>query len=1196
MQIAVIGLGIRFPSASTPDEFWKLLWEGQDAFREIPAERRHGPLWREITVSAALLHEKGTFLEDIERFDPKPFGITVEEARFIDPQQRVFLEVCSEALDHASIADRRVGVFAASGDNEYGFRYLGAPDKVSRYSLLGGLRNMIAARVSQVFGFSGPALSIDTACSASATAVHLACESLRRGECAAALAGGVQLNLSNQLYTYFSRAGLLSMKGECRPFDSDATGLVPGEGAAAVLLKPLEQSIADGDDILAVISSSAMNNDAGTLSGTAPSSAGQRRVIQAAYEYGSIDPDSVSYIEAHAAGTAVGDAVEIQSISEAFGELRKEIPIGSVKSNIGHLLAAAGIASLIKVILMLNHKQIPSTLGCRRPTERIDFEKIPLFPVTEKTEWQVKEDTIRRAGINSFGLGGTNVHLVVDEAPASGEVLDVMDGRGIFCLYAAPTQTSFVAENYMHYLRQSCSSLEEICAASMTRGQFFRQRNAVFVASKEDLNKYLQNLTTSSEAPRDAGLVTFVLPDHGSAILEATRYLHAIEPSFRNSWDDCTACLRAEGLDLSSCLEKSSTEKESLAVSQALVFAYGVSAARLLEHLWVNPDFVTGCGVGEYAAAHLAGILSLKAAVLLVLRRAEFMCRSQEKQMAAAFTSESDIHLQQELVKELDQFSKTALNMRFISTVDGRIIKRANESYWQRHLCTPAEFAAAVNCAINNGARTFIELGGSDNSSACINDMVSTECVSVQSIQLFKTTDTGGTDVRESLASIVNAGIPVNLARSHFYRTVNRAVLPSYPYQKQRHWIELNQEPSPGSNGSVFSLDQTAISDHRMLGIPTAPLALLADHVLWEISASRNEAQELHRIVLAEGLSILPGERRRIEVGKSLGGEQYDWLIRSFGLPNEEQKEHMHGSVRPLRGRVFSTIDLDSIATRCQVFVSKDAIYETLERHGLSIGTAMQAVKSVQVGDGELLAQLETPENATRGHFVDPCLLDGASQAVSAFAYRLTGQCAALYAGFSVGAFRVFSPIRGAAIAYVRLRQDVDLSADVIRYDIILASKDGEVLLVAEDFAAKRVMLSKLPPIAARHKPESHASHYESTGDNSHPHSLLQMTAEVEREVANNSNVHDSHTSDLTRVAQHIIAKYLGVSTNKISSRVQFANLGVDSLMAVNIASALEKELGISLNSTLLFEASTLAELGRVLAEKIDLTSTSRER
>ena len=631
-------MGIRFPSASTPDDFWELLWEERDAFRVIPAERRHSPLWRELTTGAAHQYEKGAFLDDIERFDPRPFGITDEEARYLDPQQRVFLEVCAEALDRASIADQEVGVFAASGDNEYGFRYLSSPDKVSRYSLLGGLRNMIAARVSQVFGFSGPALSVDTACSASATAVHLACESLRRGECTSALAGGVQLNLSNQLYTYFSHAGLLSMKGECRPFDSDATGLVPGEGAAAVLLKPLEQSIADGDDILAVISSSAMNNDVGTLSGTAPSSAGQRKVIQTAYKYASIAPSTVSYVEAHAAGTAVGDAVEIQSIAEAFGDLSTQIPIGSVKSNIGHLFAAAGIASLIKVILMLQHKQIPSTLGCMHPTKRIDLENTSLYPVTGKTEWKAKGNTLRKAGINSFGLGGTNVHLVVEEAPASGEERGGEDGRGIFCLNGPPTQTAIVAENYLRYLKQSSSTLEEICAASMTRGQFFMQRYAAVVESKDELSQYLQELKKTIDAPRDAGQVVFVLPDDGSAILEATRYLHAKEATFRDCWEGCAAYFRAEGADLTSCLEKSPVGKDSLAVYQALVFVYGISATRWLEHLWVYPDFVTGCGAGGYAAAHIAGLLSLKAAVQLVLQSGKNIAQNQETQMATVFS------------------------------------------------------------------------------------------------------------------------------------------------------------------------------------------------------------------------------------------------------------------------------------------------------------------------------------------------------------------------------------------------------------------------------------------------------------------------------------------------------------------------------------------------------------------------------
>lgn len=1189
LKIAVVGMGIRFPSASTPEDFWKMLWEGRDAFRVIPDERRHGPLWRESIPGVAHIQEMGAFLDDVERFDPVPFGITGEEARYLDPQQRVFLEVCSDALDCASIEDREVGVFAASGDNEYGFRYLGSPDKVSRYTLLGGLRNMVAARVSQVFGFSGPALTVDTACSASATAIHLACESLRRGECTTALAGGVQLNLSNQLYTYFSSAGLLSMKGECRPFDIDATGLVPGEGAAAVLLKPLEQSIADGDEIIAVISSSAMNNDAGTLSGTAPGSTGQRKVIQAAYKYASIDPATVSYIEAHAAGTAVGDAVEIQSITEALGELPAEIPIGSVKSNIGHLFAAAGIASLIKVILMLQYKQIPSTLGCRRPTKRISIEKTSIFPVVEKKEWKVKGSTLRRAGINSFGLGGTNVHLVVEEAPVSEKEAGVGKGVGIFCLNAAPTQAATVADNYLRYLRQSSSTIEEICAASMTRGQFFRQHNAAVIHSKDELNTYLQKITKTREAPSDPGLVGFVLPDGSSSIQEAARYLYTRETKFRSCWDECAAYFRDEGLDLTSSLEKSHIEKEPLTASQALVFAYGVSAVRWLESLWVCPDYVTGCDIGEYAAAHIAGLLSLKAAVQLVLQRSRYISSKQKMHMAGYCSFDSiKEQLQLEHDKGVQLSTITERNRRFISTIDGGIVRRTDASYWLRHLIASADLDSAIKCATNNGVRTFIDLGDSRKQSINLIRKTSTESVRTRFIPLVKATSTENIDVRESLASIIDAGIFVNLARSHYYKSVKRALLPAYPYQRKRHWIELEQEPNPVSNENILSLEHTAISDHRLSGTPTAPLALLADYVLWKRSASHNPDKELHRIVLAEGLSISADEQRKIEITKAIGGKQHEWVVRSYSLANNDKKDHMQCSVLPLKGRVFSTIDLDSIAMRCPVFVSKEAVYEVLERYGLSIGPAMQSVKSVQVGDGELIAQLEAPENATSGHFVDPSLFDGASHAIAAFAYQLAEQRPAPYAGISVDKLRIYNPIRGSAIAYVQLRNGTDLTSDVIRYDIILATEHGEVLLLAEDFAAKRIKISKRPTASEKCYLGSHLNDNKSFDDNTHLLNMEQKTAVVECEEIKRTKHRDTDMRDLTRVVQRIIAKYLGISTNRLSPRVQFSELGVDSIMAVDIATALERELGISLNATLLFEANTLVELGRILEDKID--------
>ncbi|MCY1047770.1 beta-ketoacyl synthase N-terminal-like domain-containing protein [Corallococcus sp. bb12-1] len=419
--IAVIGMACHFPGSTDLEAYWRVLREGRDLITEVPASR-----WR-IADFHSPTHQPGRsigrwggFIEGIELFDPDYFQIARADAPCIDPLMRQFLEVSVQGLRHAGyapreVAGRRVGVFVGSRMSGYSAR-MPAP---TRNGVIGSGQNFIAAHVSHFLDLKGPGLVVDTACSSSLVAIHLACQSLRSGESELALAGGVDILLDEAVYLTLSESRALSRDGRCKTFDEKADGFVPGEGAGVVLLKPLRKALADGDRIYGVIDATAVNNDGHTMGATTPNPAGQRAVIEEALRQGRVDPRTLGYVEAHGTGTMLGDPIELKSLTEVLapaGVPPGSCAVGTVKSNFGHLLSAAGVAGFIKVVLSLMHRELPPTLHCTTPNPRFHFESSPLFPNTRLRPWEPRGG-VRRAGLSAFGFGGTNAHALVSEAP-----------------------------------------------------------------------------------------------------------------------------------------------------------------------------------------------------------------------------------------------------------------------------------------------------------------------------------------------------------------------------------------------------------------------------------------------------------------------------------------------------------------------------------------------------------------------------------------------------------------------------------------------------------------------------------------------------------------------------------------------------------------------------------------------------------
>jgi 3-oxoacyl-(acyl-carrier-protein) synthase/acyl carrier protein len=419
--VAIIGMACHFPEATDLDAYWKNLREGRDCVRTVPPsrwslEKHYAP--EPCAGKSASRH--GGFLDGIELFDPGYFEISEQDAPGVDPLIRQFLEVSAQCVRHAGyerqeLSGRKVGVFVGSRVSNYGERVTRPTSRV----FLGIGQNFIAAHVSQLFDLTGPSLVVDTACSSSLTSLHLAAKSLQSGECDMAIAGGVDILLDQEVYLRLSAAKVLSPDGRCFVFDERANGFVPGEGAGALLLKPLSRALADGDTIHAVVEASAVNNDGRTMGVTTPNPAAQKLVIEAALRAGAISPETIGYIEAHGTGTAIGDPIELKALTEVFralGATSGGCGVGSVKANMGHLLSAAGVAGVIKVALAISRRELPPTLHCERPNPRFAFEASPFFPNRTLRTWEPRGGFLR-AGVSGFGFGGTNAHVILGRGP-----------------------------------------------------------------------------------------------------------------------------------------------------------------------------------------------------------------------------------------------------------------------------------------------------------------------------------------------------------------------------------------------------------------------------------------------------------------------------------------------------------------------------------------------------------------------------------------------------------------------------------------------------------------------------------------------------------------------------------------------------------------------------------------------------------
>jgi acyl transferase domain-containing protein/acyl carrier protein len=647
--IAVIGIGCRFPGAHGPEAFWELQRDGVDAITEVPPDRWDIDSYYAPTAGTPgkMSTRWGGFLEAVDLFDHEFFSISPLEAASMDPQQRLLLEVGWESLEHAglvpkSLSGTSTGVFVGISSNDYARLHAEAGTDVNAYAGTGNALSIAANRLSYMLDLRGPSWTVDTACSSSLVAVHQACQSLRNRECSLALAGGVNLILSPQITVAFSQAQMMAADGHCKTFDAAADGYVRSEGCGLVVLKRLADAQRDGDSILAVIRGSAVNHDGGSNGLTAPSGPAQQEVIHQALAAADLSPTQVSYIEAHGTGTLLGDPIEVQALGAVLAPDRSpEHPllVGSVKANIGHLEAAAGIAGLIKTVLALQHQLIPSQLHFNTPNPHIAWQGLSLRVPTDNYIWP-HNGAPRIAGVSSFGFGGTNAHVIVEQAPAEVTTEQSLPLPQLLFLSAkTPDALRALAQRYGDELGTLPEEhLAPLCAASRTQRTHFSERLAVVASSTHQLRKQLlaladgetsEEVITGRAIPWQPLQLVFLFTGQGSQYIGMGRELYESEPVFRAALEQC-AQLMDPHLEkpLLTLLYSADAPNETLqqtAWAQPTLFAVQYALVQLWQSWGIRPAAVFGHSIGEFAAACAAGVFSLEDAVLLVLHRSRLM-------------------------------------------------------------------------------------------------------------------------------------------------------------------------------------------------------------------------------------------------------------------------------------------------------------------------------------------------------------------------------------------------------------------------------------------------------------------------------------------------------------------------------------------------------------------------------------------
>ncbi|MBD2773048.1 type I polyketide synthase [Iningainema tapete] len=1065
--IAILGMGCRFPGANNPDDFWQLLVDGVDAISEVPKKRWDIDAYYDPNPDAPgkMYTRFGGFVERVDEFDPQFFGISKREAKSLDPQQRLLLEVSWEALENAALMPerltRKTGVFIGIETNDYHqILFNQDPAAIDSYVDSGNTGATASGRLSYLLGLSGPCLSVDTACSSSLVTVHLACQSLRRGECDLALAGGVNIILSPEHNICLSQAHMLSKDGRCKTFDATANGFVRGEGCGVIVLKRLRDAQADGDNILAVIRGCAINHDGRTSALTVPNGKSQQAVILQALADAGVQPDQVSYVEAHGTGTSLGDPIEVGALGAVFGQREHPLVIGSVKSNIGHLEAAAGIASLIKVVLSLQHGEIPPSLHFEQPNPHINWEQLPVKVVTQRLPWLIDS---RLAGVSSFSFSGTNAHVVLEEAPPEVRKTSAVERPlHLLCLSAkTPEALSELAARYSQHLAAKPSlELADICFTANTGRSHFKYRLSVVASQPEEAREKLTAFSAGQETievfqghVNTNNKIAFLFTGQGSQYVGMGRQLYETQATFRETLDRCDRILRS---DLEKPLlevlyppegENISSKIDETAYTQPALFALEYALFQLWKSWGLEPDFVMGHSLGEYVAACVAGVFSLEDGLKLIAHRSRLMQAlppggemvsvmasieqivtliqpyAQEISIAAINGPESVVisgrceainalvaklsasgiktkklnvshafhsQLMEPMLAEFEQIARqvrfSSPQLQLLSNTTGKLAtdEITKPEYWCRHIRQPVQFAANMKTLEQQGVEILIEIG----SKPILLGMGRLYLPEHQGLWLasLRPEQDDWQQLLTSLGQLYVRGVSLNWVGFDQDYSRRRLQLPTYPFQRQRYWIEAtdnghgmqglfqnngilshNLHPLLGQQlflagtqeirfESLVSQNSPAwVKDHHIFESAILPgtgyfeIALAAGAVI-----AKSDNLWLEDVVIQQAMVLQENEVKTVQV--ILTPQEsgiYSFKIYSLCCSAEENNSqpswtlHTSGKLLVKEKEPIELVDLAAMRAQCTQEIPVEKLYQWSQEQGINYGPSFLGFEQV---------------------------------------------------------------------------------------------------------------------------------------------------------------------------------------------------------------------------------------------------------
>lgn len=1096
--IAIIGLGCRFgKDISTPQEFWSFLKAGGNTLTDIPSARWNNSDFYDLDRGkpGKVYISKGGFLDDVSMFDPQFFGIAPREALYMDPQQRLLLEVAYEALEDAAIAAPaarigKTGVFIGITNNDYARVIAPGVDysSVGAYHISGNHINAAAGRISYLLNLNGPSLAVDTACSSSLVAVHLACRSLRSQECRQALVGGVNLILTPEIPIALCKNQMLAADGRCKTFDESADGFGIGEGCGVVILKRLSTALEDGDRIWAVIRGTSINNDGASGGFTVPNGTVQTDLIREALNDARLNTNAIDYVEAHGTGTSLGDPIEIKAIANALCDNRspsQPLLVGSIKTNLGHLAAAAGISGLIKTVLSIYHSEIPAHLNLQRLNPHISWDSLPLNVVTQNRSWNINDGKMKAAGVSSFGASGTNAHVILSEAP-SVKSLTRTEFPVLVTLSAKNEERlHLLADRLVDYVRENPDvSLSDI-ALSLNTGRFHhKQRLGLLVSNSASFQEQLQAFVAGNEGEAEIiqgefqanPKIAFLFDGEEVISPRIAKELFASEPAFHDALLRCDRLLQ-NYLDFSIAdllneyqeidLEIDRNINNPLYIQPAL-FAIQYAICELWKSWGISPSAVLGFGSGEYLAAQQAGIFSVEDAVKLVVSSTSLLKQKIGNEELLAF---------QKVAEEVTY--KNPL-ITLISGFNGEVASSSIQAatYWVQHLRDSDNVAQGIGSLHQMGYKIFLEIGQQST------NIGSNPLSANQALWLCSLAKDGSAhrQMQTVLGELYVRGVNINWQEFHRSHPGQKISLPNSAFIRKRYWVNpVNRQqshhdtsghplvgvrlPSPLSSiqyrASISQYQPQFLAEHQVFEKPIFPGAAFIEMAL---AAKAGEAVKIENIEFKQALLL----REQADILQ---------LIIEGNIPGQNKFHIYHqtennwdilvaGEIEKLEVTNIDTNvhNIEEIAANCPEHVEIDAFYQTYQKSGVNYGSKFQLINKLQRGKNCAFAQIELTDSlrteAKNYHF-HPAMLDACFQAMAAI---LFGQSSfTTYVPVRIGKFQFFQSPGVRVISVARIDGNY-ADNGIIVGDVDIYSDQGKLLVSIVGFELKSLQAREIIP------------------------------------------------------------------------------------------------------------------------------------